>query len=1437
MRTYLVRRLAVLTALVSACSITSARAKHDPSPVGKTLIAMARAIVADASNDILASAGDYEANIAGKPYDQGNGLGNANAPHIAWLQVAEKGIRPPDCVTANRQIAQVETLWQAGQITDADIAGQLNGDIYIPVQHAVQAASDSMRIAVYKYAALKNYNDTITQIGKSTSMGPYFDANHANVGSFVSQMNQLMKDGLGGYAGKISAMQATLADRFYKYLDELNGLYKYEAGQSVRKNDPFDYASNTFKTEYTSWFQGGKAPISDEIQKGVKPVTMGNPALCRICDIPEFDFAYSLNPAVTVPSESGFIQTPVLQALVDATVQPFINGRRVTAIGFNLTPKPPTTVQKGKPKWSFWDAVIVPNKDDVYTPSSDAAGNDDYDLFIYGPQVPANKGELASLSSSESGIHYDVIAFDDDLKAGKASGPAAEALLRAHLAISHSLTDATANDRFNKMMRMLVLVKAAPGVLPGAKSIVINGIEVPWFLDHGPTKATFALVRQTNFSTTGVRLPTPVTEPVNRLFIGDYIRAEVKPLSKVSVNTIDVVFGRNGFALPVINGQDTVPATLGAGGVYATPWIKLVPESDLRLDPRCPANLKEAGVTYMAADSLQTIHAVVADPKQFKLDHVGATAWVEPSPRLTLWRDALRAAAIADGMPNDYRVDYSHLQNVQVESFSNVILTNAIFRSLKESTQFVYLRAYMALLEAWTGVSFSRGDTVQVTTIKLGDHAAMLLLRDRFVELMDEQLAALHLLTTDGLRRKFMEQAGTDPKSPVAQITLGSKSVKDLVALEKFGSSQQFVNQAFQQTFQTYLSKVQAARDYAVSIQPGEIDRLLALTGFGFGPVVADLLPDLYMRRNPDDEDEAPAMVKDRFARSYVQAIENKFEELEDQRHLNTLDTQVLMMTASILPVTIPAVGLPMTIAKVATGVALGFSQVIDAHQLDVEHISQEKAFAFSQGAYGVLGSGRIDLAELKRVPGWQVVVGYIGGVASAGGAALELYQAMGSLSKAAAAQRAAPVIRLLKPGNGVATINSLKPADKAAVLVTALQKEAVVGVDAALIESAQAAKDERAVLAQLMKELNADVQQQAHSTAVINKFFDFTPVSLASDSETSFNLAEFMESTSMNERVNTLTEVTYSQPVAPGEWKAPDGSTLKLGTQLTGGEGQPKTMTFNVWLDPTNKRVIKIMHPCDLNYAKQDFTDIFAAKAELDRIGVPYKAIDAHPEGRYLFQEAVGNNFAQRSESFIVSNYFKQQKLIGGKLYTPARLNPEHENSIMAMINKFVKGNSVPEDFKFDAIYLERKANALECGYVDIDRVAPVDKMTNAIDGVLDQIERGVRYDHELDKEVPRVFDGLFFPDGAKDPSLHYFRNSEEAMEILFVRRGMVVYDATTQTWVDGRMSVNIVKRVLSRFGEKGPLDFRGRIPARPTLPRHSLLWLHTPQHYAYAA
>jgi hypothetical protein len=213
----------------------------------------------------------------------------------------------------------------------------------------------------------------------------------------------------------------------------------------------------------------------------------------------------------------------------------------------------------------------------------------------------------------------------------------------------------------------------------------------------------------------------------------------------------------------------------------------------------------------------------------------------------------------------------------------------------------------------------------QSVDISYGDHAAMLILRDVFLQAMRAQIEELKAADSDDGLLDAWHLSMAQPVLKVPDFPLAAITVKDrdgaeipfartfsweyaIKTFQPYNTSdglenwRQWRRSADREALWGYRKAVQESLAASEKIDDCNWQELLKLTGSGFGQISSRLEP-LLMRRQPDEK----LLVRDKTARIYVRNLDTLAERVQSIEALKSARNKLIMLGVSGV-VAVPAV-------------------------------------------------------------------------------------------------------------------------------------------------------------------------------------------------------------------------------------------------------------------------------------------------------------------------------------------------------------------------------------------------------------------------------------------------------------------------------------------------------------------------------------------------
>jgi hypothetical protein len=450
-----------------------------------------------------------------------------------------------------------------------------------------------------------------------------------------------------------------------------------------------------------------------------------------------------------------------------------------------------------------------------------------------------------------------------------------------------------------------------------------------------------------------IREVTREYEDTQDLFIPEYTRIEVRTELVLDVDKIDVTIGKNGKVLK-FDKSPLVPAHRSADDprVYRTQQIALIKASGSSLPP----STSKFSITVKEKDLLTAsiaeggLISVVPPPAKANM----STTPARVSGRISyLWKDYLLEAAIC----HDIEIkDWDRNNNIFVDKISKRLILEGEWEDLE------LLSVPGIVKEYFFGTKLE-------THFQLGDHAAMLLARETFLEMINEKIYNFdkNYRTEQDLWAFWLY---VDPhrwnsiEHPIGNygldITVTGKNGKRIAFFETFYEETEnrnpeniepWIVKATSEALDQYSAILVKSRTIVEEMDSCDAEDLLMLTGNTFG-AVEDRLVSRLMRL--EEGNGTLSWKPDDQARLRVNLIAGIFDRAKSYERLSEADTQNLIAAAAI-------VTLPLHIGTgPVVGFIIAFSEVAFESALALDkYLTSQAEIEFAQGTADVLGYGR----------------------------------------------------------------------------------------------------------------------------------------------------------------------------------------------------------------------------------------------------------------------------------------------------------------------------------------------------------------------------------------------------------------------------------------------------------------------------------------------
>lgn len=582
-------------------------------------------------------------------------------------------------------------------------------------------------------------------------------------------------------------------------------------------------------------------------------------------------------------------------------------------------------------------------------------------LFVFGKELPRDFRRELEIEAIDPGIEYVEVARQDEAADPYKSKFFADGFrrLRERLQAGPD-ADAAVADLDAIVLRADLSADAAPGV----NGFRLNGQDVDWLLQFGDNTAQLRIVRA--IGRTGGRY-----EATGYLFPGELVRVEIETAHVLPVESIPVIVGVDGRPLLLGDG-DGIPAGRDADNprIYRTDYIRLAPAA------------MGAAVDLRAGDGLAGIPVRQGSRVSVVLGRPGLISVPPGIAQATVFETAGDT-----GVGGDWSRWLDRAAECAGETGAGVALETATADEV--SKLLIQSGASRFPIPGW-----------METEVSIGQHAAMLILRDSFVRLLENNRAQFARIVGDQeilAFRRHMEplvRQGATPLTRIEVDRIGGGRIDFVWTFEKeilaelndgrIDEVERWAIDATRQALGRYKELMAAASERARGIDSCDVEALLRLTGSGFEPVARIAKTKMMM--------PVPGLglwVPDFRARAWIDTIALVGDRVRVQDKVAAEDRQNALMAVGLatIPVAIVGGAVGSAAAIVATAAVDVFDVAYGVYGEIDEKWAGDAEVAFAKGAADVLGMQRLARAEAEQRP-WSTVfvrLGYVVGPAAVG--------------------------------------------------------------------------------------------------------------------------------------------------------------------------------------------------------------------------------------------------------------------------------------------------------------------------------------------------------------------------------------------------------------------------------------------------------------------
>ncbi len=571
-------------------------------------------------------------------------------------------------------------------------------------------------------------------------------------------------------------------------------------------------------------------------------------------------------------------------------------------------------------------------------------------LFIYGVNLPDAVGDpvnVESLNDERLTYSRQQVAADAE---NRITGPDFERGWQ----MAREALPAEYRDRIEELTAIIVRARLEPGVRPGDKKLKLNGAEAEWQLQFGDMVAEMRFTRE--FQSENIPAGDSFVsghEGTTHVFVPEVIQIEVRTAVLV-LQRIPVIVGHNGAIIPDGSARTwTATPVSGSPLLYRTPPIQLVDANPgnrqvrVRDGDLLSAKLGEEGLLAMVQGGRDTSVGQAEATRQQTRAAWDAQARVSRTPaRLgSLWKAALKRAADCKNIAvHDWRT----LSGSEYDLVTNLIVWDWENRGLR-----VNVRDMAAVLLLNDEFERMMADVIQrIPVVKTPEQIAAM--RRALKPHMDNENFPLTTIKIDGhdtfgVDQPFRLAFDEDYDSAYFQIYFGN----DVAAAKVWSDA------ALVEGLEAYRNQIVEVYERSRDAGDCDFDDVIEITGLGFQPVVASLIPKLMKLEND-------VWVVDREARAAVRGVSNLAAAVCAQADYSKADTAVVVTAATAVAGTVGLVFRGTWAALLALTADIGdliYTGITGA----MEYVDSQRELDFARGSAEILGMSRQRRAEARE--------------------------------------------------------------------------------------------------------------------------------------------------------------------------------------------------------------------------------------------------------------------------------------------------------------------------------------------------------------------------------------------------------------------------------------------------------------------------------------
>ena len=595
-------------------------------------------------------------------------------------------------------------------------------------------------------------------------------------------------------------------------------------------------------------------------------------------------------------------------------------------------------------------------------------------VMVVGHDLPLQYGESMIIESGDPSITYAAYSLESDYASSR---PDTNFRDKGFESIAKMQETSDPPYRWTPEEGDFLILQAhlKSGVSPGRKHFKINGTPAVWLLRFGDHRGTLGLARDDTQDLRGradLRVDDiPIyTDFAAVAYASEEVYVEFRTMANLPMDRLTAMIAKNGRFLK-FGGKREIPLerskiSASRGWVYRSAPILLQPSGAI------PPNVLQIPVKF--GDVLQVhvggdpVLAVTPYHQPIRVIDEPADIRRAIRPGLGLqgmtWRDALKMAAECAKLSELEMLVFHRVGGQTADTITNIVPTN--------------------LLED--------APAILKTRIKIGDHAASILLRQMVIDMMAETLPGLESVKSNDeilALRRLLKDAVRYGDHPFEKVTVANpKGRPDTLELSFFPGileNTYGMGRRARRTYQIWAMR-EARKKMAVAVREGvakamsikvcDVEEMIKLTGFSFETVEERLFDALMIKKDPARG--STMWVPDRRARTYVRNLNSVARSLIRQQALSSTEWSKINLSLSVAT---------LFAGFSSHAAVLGTAFLIDASNLGItinnEWVAQTsgpRELAFARGATAIIGTARVNRATRQARSG--ILTGFAVGMA-----------------------------------------------------------------------------------------------------------------------------------------------------------------------------------------------------------------------------------------------------------------------------------------------------------------------------------------------------------------------------------------------------------------------------------------------------------------------